>query len=87
LGCESLVGEIESEKILFEQNSYVMKTHWLNAKRAENRYGFSFRKETKNSTKRVDIVAACLMAYLVAEKIERENIQEDKPKKGRALSW
>lgn len=86
LGCESLVGEIESEKILFAQSSYLMKTHWLNAKRAENRYGFSFRKETKNSTKRVDIVAASLMAYLIAEQIERANI-EDKPRRGRALSW
>jgi hypothetical protein len=87
LGCMSLVGEIESGKILFTQNAYGMKTHWLNAKRAENRYGFSFRKETKNSTKRVDIVAASLMAYMIAEKIELANIQEDKPKRGRALTW
>lgn len=87
LGCMSLVGEIESGKILFEQFSLAMKMHWLNAKRAENRYGFSFRKETKNSTKRVDIVAASLMAYMIAEKIELANIQEDKPKRGRALNW
>lgn len=87
LGCMSLVGEIESGKILFAQNSYGMKTHWLNAKRSENRYGFSFRKETKNSTKRVDIVAACLMAYLIAEKIELANIQEEKPKRARSHSW
>lgn len=86
LGCESLVGEIESEKILFFA-SYRMKMHWLNAKRAENRYGFSFRKETKNSTKRVDIVAACLMAYLVAQKVELANIEETKPRKGSAMSW
>lgn len=86
LGCQSLVGEIESGKIHFFP-SYRIKAHWLNAKRAENRYGFSFRKETKNSTKRVDIVAACLMAYLIAEKIERENIQDTKPRTGRALTW
>lgn len=86
LGCQSLVGEIESGKIHFFP-SYRIKAHWLHAKRAENRYGFSFRKETKNSTKRVDIVAACLMAYLIAEKIERENIQDTKPRTGRALTW
>lgn len=86
LGCQSLVGEIESEKIHFSP-SYLVKTHWLNAKRAENRYGFSFRKETRNSTKRVDIVAASLMAYMIAEKIERENITEPKPRTGRALTW
>lgn len=87
LGCESLVGEIESDKILFAANSYRMKSHWLNAKRAENRFGFSFRKETKNSTKRVDIVAACLMAYLVAQLIEAKGIEETKPRRGGALTW
>jgi uncharacterized membrane protein (DUF2068 family) len=64
-----------------------MKSHWLNAKRAENRFGFSFRKETKNSTKRVDIVAACLMAYLVAQLIEAKGIEETKPRRGGALTW
>lgn len=86
LGFMSLVGEIDSGKVLFLP-SYRTKQHWLNAKKAENRYGFSFRKETKNSTKRVDIVAACLMAYLIAEKIELANIQEEKPRRGRALTW
>jgi hypothetical protein len=86
LGCESLVGEINSEKIVFEPNLRV-RQHWLNAKKAENRYGFSFRKATKNSTKRVDVVAACLMAYLIAQKIEAANIEEPKPRRGVAMSW
>jgi hypothetical protein len=86
LGCESLVGEIESEKILFS-SSYRMRTHWLNAKRAENRYGFSFRKVTKDSRKRVDIVAACLMAYLIVQKLLAANIEEPKARRGVAMSW
>lgn len=85
LGCMSLVGEIDSGKVTFAPD-YTVKQHWLNAKKAENRYGFSFRKVTKNSTKRVDIVAACLMAYLMALKIEVKNLEE-KPKRGSAMSW
>lgn len=86
LGCESLVGQVESGKILFSP-SMRMRQHWLNAKRAENRYGFSFRKATKNSIKRVDIVAGCLMAYLIALKLDAANVQESKAKKASAMSW
>src|SRR5688500_3724303 len=85
LGCQSLVGEVESGKIWF-RNDYRVRAHWLNAKRDENRYGFSFRKVTKNSTKRVDIVAACLMAYLVSLLIDATNFPEKK-RGGSALSW
>lgn len=86
LGCQSLVGEVESGKVWFFP-SMRMRSHWLNAKRAENTYGFSFRKATKNSTKRVDIVAASLMAYLIFLKLDAANIEEPKPRKGVALSW
>lgn len=86
LGCESLIGEIESGKITFGAN-YRVRSHWLNAKRAENRYGVSFRKATKNSVHRVDIVAACLMAYLIAMKIDAANIQEKPRRRGTISSW
>lgn len=86
LGFESLVGEIESGKITFERNTR-MKQHWMNAKVAENRYGISFRKSTPNSVHRVDIVAACLMAYLAALKIEAAGIEEEKPRRGSATRW
>lgn len=85
LGCESLVGEINTEKIGFAQNSVQMRQHWLNAKKAENRYGVSFRKETKNSVRRVDIVAASLMAYLLSQKLDA--IAAEKPNRGHAFSW
>lgn len=86
LGFESLLGEIESGKISFAPDLR-MRSHWLNAKRAENRYGVSFRKVTPNSTKRVDIVAACLMAYLVALKLEAQQRDEKKPRRGTAHRW
>jgi hypothetical protein len=85
LGCESLVGEINSEKIGFAENSVQMRQHWLNAKKAENRYGISFRKETKNSVRRVDVVAASLMAYLLSQKLDA--IAERKPNRGHAYGW
>ena len=86
LGTESLVSEIEGGKIWFARN-YRMKSHWLNAKRAENRYGITFRKVTKNSVHRVDIVAACLMAYLIEAKVLSANIQPPKPRRAQAHTW
>lgn len=86
LGFQSLLGEIESGKITFAQDMR-MRQHWLNAKFAENRYGVSFRKSTPNSVHRVDIVAACLMAYLVAMRIEAAKIEEPKPRRARARGW
>lgn len=85
LSCESMVGEVNSGKLSFAQN-LLMRSHWLNAKKAENSYGISFRKETPNSTRRVDIVAACLMAYMIATKLDAK-VVEDKPRRGSALGW
>lgn len=87
LACGSMVGEIDSQKIKFPKRDFRMRQHWMNAKRAENRYGFSFRKATKNSRKRVDIVAACLGAYLAAQRLDAANIQETPPRRGLAMSW
>ena len=86
LGFESLLGEIESEKIWFGPDK-IMRAHWLQAKKAENTYGISFRKVTPNSVRRVDIVAAGLMAYLMKAKIDAANIQEPKPRRGVAYAW
>jgi hypothetical protein len=86
LGCESMVGEVNSGKLSFSQG-LLMRSHWLNAKKAENRYGISFRKETPNSTRRVDIVAACLMSYLIATKLDALAVEVVKPRRGSALGW
>lgn len=69
--CEALVNEIESKKIHFYP-TFTMRTHWANAKRRLNRWGFSFGKITKSSTKRVDIVAASLMAYAAAMALAKD---------------
>jgi hypothetical protein len=77
--CEALVNEIESEKIRFRP-TLMMRIHWANAKRRLNRWGFSFGKITKSSTKRVDIVAASLMAYSAATSLAKDfNPKKPKP--------
>ena len=80
--CESMVNEIESEKIHFSSRLQ-MRAHWANAKRRLNRWGFSFGKITKSSTKRVDIVAASLMAYSAAMALAKDFNPKKKPKPAR----
>lgn len=77
--CEALVNEIESKKIHFRP-TFTMRMHWANAKRRLNRWGYSFGKITKSSTKRVDIVAASLMAYIAATALAKDfNPKKPKP--------
>jgi hypothetical protein len=80
--CEALVNEIESKKIRFS-STLSMRMHWANAKRRLNRWGFSFGKITKSSTKRVDIVAASLMAYSAAMALAKDFNPKKKPKPAR----
>jgi hypothetical protein len=68
---EMLINEIESKKVHFGANRRA-RQHWMNAKRRLNRYGTSFGKVTKNSKRRVDIVAASLMAYAAAEALAKD---------------
>lgn len=82
--CEALVNEIESEKIRF-RSTLMMKSHWANAKRRLNRWGFSFGKVTKSSTKRVDIVAASLMAYSAAMALAKDFKPKDELKPAQVL--
>jgi hypothetical protein len=80
--CEALVNEIESKKIHFRP-TLTMRMHWANAKRRLNRWGFSFGKITKSSTKRVDIVAASLMAYSAANALAKDFNPKPKPRPAR----
>lgn len=73
--CEALVNECESKTVRFSP-SFRMREHWSNAKRRLNPHGFSFGKITKSSRKRVDIVAACLMAYIAALSLAKNPASE-----------
>lgn len=80
----ALVNEIESGRVVFSENN-MMRIHWMNAKRRPNTHGFSFGKVTRHSTRRVDIVAASLLAYIVASKYLA--IQPESPQRITAKSW
>jgi hypothetical protein len=80
---EALVNEVESRKIRFAPSGQG-RQHWANAKRRLNRHGFSFGKITKSSTKRVDIVAASLMAYAAASALD-SNFKTDKTTPARRI--
>lgn len=73
--CEALVNEIESKNIRF-RSTYRMREHWGNAKRRLNTYGYSFGKITRSSKKRVDIVAASLMAYMAATALAKSPLPD-----------
>lgn len=76
--CEALVNEIEGKKIHFFP-SLRSRMHWGNAKRRLNKYGYSYGKITKSSTKRVDVVAASMMAYAAATALAKDFKPQPKP--------
>lgn len=82
----ALVNEIEAGRVIFPESDLI-KYHWLNAKRRENRHGFSFGKITRNSTLRVDIVAACLLAHIAGNKYLDTQSVAPEPTSITALSW
>lgn len=82
--CQALVNEIESRKVGFFP-SVMARAHWANAKRRLNRHGFSYGKITKTSTRRVDIVAASLMAYAAAMALAKDFKPKDEPRPARVL--
>jgi hypothetical protein len=48
--------------------------HVLNARRRPNRYGVSFGKETRESTKKVDAVAAYVLARMARSRVLADNV-------------
>lgn len=81
---EALVNEIESRKIRFFR-SMMARLHWANAKRRLNRHGYSYGKITKSSTKRVDIVAASLMAYAAWSALAKDFKPKDELRPARVV--
>jgi len=83
-GLEALLVEMNSGHVRFADN-LVMRQHWQNAKYRQTRYGASFGKETPNSVRRVDIVAACLAAYIVGTKYL--SLPPEPVKSRRVIAW
>lgn len=51
-----------------------LRRHVLNARRRPNRWGMSFGKETRESTKKVDALAAMLLARMARTKVLAEGV-------------
>lgn len=51
-----------------------LRRHVLNARRRPNRWGISFGKETRESTKKVDALAALVLARMARSRVIAENV-------------
>jgi len=60
---ESLMQTVFDRKI-FHNGDALMRRHALNAKRFENKWGLTFRKDSRESPNKVDAYSALLLAYI-----------------------
>lgn len=85
-GLEALLTEMNAGRVKVCQ-SEMMKQHWQNAKFRQSRWGASFGKETPNSKRRIDIMAASLMAYIVGSEYIATRKTPVASRKVRAWGW
>ena len=65
-----------------------LKRHVLNARRRPNRWGVSFGKESRESTKKVDALAALLLARMARTKLLGDGaLEKRRPKTGRLVGY
>lgn len=79
---ERLLGDILAAKIKHDGN-LKLRAHVLNARRNENRWGVSFKKESRESPKKVDLYAGLMLAHEAAWDIQVRG-RELKQRTGRA---
>lgn len=60
---EALMQTVVDRKI-FHNGDALLRRHALNAKRFENKYGLTFRKDSRESPNKVDAYAALLLAFI-----------------------
>jgi hypothetical protein len=65
-----------------------LRRHVLNARRRPNRWGVSFGKETRESPKKVDALAAFVLARMARSRIQAEGaLDKRRPKTGRLIGF
>lgn len=66
-----------SDRSIWHNGDPILQKHALNARReTENRYGVSFRKESRESPNKIDAYAASILAYLALRAYLREDKHE-----------
>lgn len=80
---ETLVAAVQQKSMKYDGDQTLTR-HMLNVRRHTNNFGLSFRKESKDSPKKIDAYAATLLAFMAANDVaERGKLPE--PKKSRRL--
>lgn len=77
---ERLMAAIFDKQLIHDGNR-ALRRHVLNAKRAENNYGVSFRKEHRESKRKVDAYAAMMLAHEALSEYLIHGHKKDEPKK------
>lgn len=72
---EKLYAYINDKKIKHDGNP-ILRNHVANAKRRLNRYGASFGKENRESIRKVDALAAMLLAFIAYEKFCKNTVKK-----------
>jgi phage terminase large subunit-like protein len=66
----------------------ILRRHFLNGRRRPNRWGVSFGKETRESPKKIDALAAALLARMARNRvIANDVLSKRRPKVGRLVSF
>ena len=76
-----LDGKISHGGAVATKLNLALRRHLLNARRAESNFGLSFRKESKDSPKKVDAYAALVAAYSALNDY-RQKGKKEKPRTG-----
>lgn len=80
---ETIVAAVQQKALAYDGHPTLTR-HMLNVRRHNNNVGVSFRKESRDSPKKIDAYAAALLAFMAANDVaERGKIPE--PKKSRRL--
>lgn len=79
---ERLMQSIFDGAIKFDTTDPALRRHSLNARRHENKFGISFRKESRESPKKVDAYAALMLAHEALHHLRTRNIKKSRERTG-----
>lgn len=66
----------------------IVKRHVLNARRRPTRWGIDFGKETRESPKKIDVLAALLLAYMARQRVLADGVLKKRRRRtGRAVGF
>jgi hypothetical protein len=80
--------EVEAGTARGHDAEAIVTRHVLNARRRPTRWGVDFGKETRESPKKIDVLAALLLAYMARQRVLAEGVLKRRRKRtGRAAGF